>query len=390
MGTSLVLFRIFDIDVRIHWSFALILVYGAVIYGDANSGPMLGALYGVLVILLLFLCVTLHEFGHALMARYYNIKVPHITLMPIGGLAALERMPDKPLEEFLIAIAGPAVNFLIAAILFPVTMLALSFENSNDGIGTTFSMLTGQLQEPGLVGMLLYLTGTNIILGIFNLLPAFPMDGGRILRALLAMVIPYVQATRIATFIGRGMAILLAVWGIFGGGVILLLIAFFVYVGGGSERDSVESRVVLREVKAGNALTPSAVNLYTSERISKVMDLVMHSYQTDYPVFDLSNNFVGVLTRARLIHALKQDGPDTRIVDAMIPANQVPRCSTETTLDTVRELMALRASRVVAIYDEQDFQGLITIDDLTEVFQVVGAAMEREGVDNDTPIKRAL
>jgi len=382
MGTSLVLFRIFDIDVQVHWSFALILVYGAVVYGDANSGPMLGALYGILVILLLFLCVTLHEFGHALVARYYNIKVPHITLMPIGGLAALERMPDRPLEEFLIAIAGPAVNFLIAAILFPVTMLALSFESNSSSTATTVSMLFGRLQEPGLIGLLLYLTGTNIVLGLFNLLPAFPMDGGRILRALLAMVIPHIQATRIAVFIGRAMAILLAVWGIFGGGVILLLIAFFIYVGGGSERDSVESRAVLRGVKAGNALTPSASNLYTSERVSRVMELIMHSYQTDYPVFDLSNHFVGVITRARLIHALKQNGPDTRIVDAMIPANEVPRCSTEATLDTVRELMALRASRVVAVYDEQDFQGLITIDDLTEVFQVVGAAMEKEVMDS--------
>jgi len=381
VGTSLTLFRVFDIDVRVHWSFALILVYGAVVYSSAEIGPILGELYGMLLILLLFVCVTLHEFGHALMARHYHIKVPHITLMPIGGLAALERMPDRPLEEFLIAIAGPAVNFLLAALLFPLLLLLSGLDN--DAIRSVFSpdMILQRMRQADLIGLLLYLTFTNITLAVFNLLPAFPMDGGRILRALLAMVLPYLQATRTAVFIGRLIAVLLAVVGIFSGQVILLLVAFFVYVGGGSERDSIESRTVLKDIKAGNALTPGASNLYTSERISRVMELIMHSYQTDYPVFDLSNHFVGVLTRARLIHALKNGGAETRIVEAMIPQDKIPHCSTETTLDIVREVMAQHASRVVAVFDQQDFQGLITIDDLTEVFQVVGAAMERKSVE---------
>ena len=239
------LFTVFGIEVRVHWSFILILAWGAFIYSGGAADPLTGALYGVLVILLLFVCVTLHEFGHALVAKYYKINVPHITLLPIGGVASLERMPDKPLQEFFIAIAGPLVNFVIAALLFFPTQWSGAFAGL-----TSVQQLIAQMQTPGVSSLLLYLLVTNVGLGLFNLLPAFPMDGGRVLRALLAFGMPYVQATRIAVFVGRLMAALFAIWGILNGQIFLLLIAFFVYVGGGSEQEAVESRAVLRNVKA--------------------------------------------------------------------------------------------------------------------------------------------
>ena len=376
MGTSLVLFKVFGIEVRVHWSFILILIYGAFTSTGSGVNPIFGALYGILLILLLFVCVTLHEFGHALVAKYYKVNVPSITLLPIGGVASLERMPDKPLEEFLIAIAGPLVNFVIAILLMPMAFLAYNLSPEAATRPLNLNNLLAMMQTPSVAGLLINLTLTNIALALFNLLPAFPMDGGRILRALLAMSTSYVQATRIAVFVGRIMAVLFAIWGIWGNGsILMLLIAFFVYVGGGSEREAVESRAVLKNVLAGQALTPSAQRLYSSERVNRAVDLIMSTYQTDYPVMDLGGAFVGVLTRARLIHALHTTGPEARIVDVMLPAEQVPICSPRQDLATVWEKMAETGSRDVAIKEGNNFLGLITIDDINEVFQVIGATL---------------
>ncbi len=388
MGTSFTLFRIFGIDMRVHWTFVLILAYGAFAFGDPTAEPVAGAIYGIIIVLLLFLCVTLHEFGHALVAQYFGVKVPHITLLPIGGVASLERMPDRPFEELVIAIAGPLVNFALVIIMLPLALIAMSFsggsltmQNMMSVLGYMFGLMP---RQSGINGILFFLVSANLWLGLFNLLPAFPMDGGRILRALLAMSLPYVRATRIASFVGRGMAGIFALIGIFGGVIGLLLIAFFVYIGAGAERDSVESKAVLRNVLAREALTPSAINLYSSERVSRAVDLIMNSYQTDYPVRDLASKFVGVLTRARLIYALKNDGPDTRVVDVMLPADRIPTCSSTDDLSKVWESITGTGVRAVAVKDGGDFKGLITIDDITEVFQVLGAAM-----DGGTPLRGA-
>lgn len=387
MGTSIVLFRVFDIEVRVHWSFVLILVYGAFMYSAGPAGPLVGAAYGVLVTILLFVCVTLHEFGHALVAKYYKVRVGSITLLPIGGVANLERMPDKPMQEFLIALAGPLVNFALAALLLPFVILTVGMQVSagtvQGDIGQIMrGMLAGAMQ-PSVSNLLVYLLATNVLLGLFNLLPAFPMDGGRILRALLAMAMPYVQATRTAVLVGRVFAVLMAIWGIMGGGIILMLIAFFIYVGGGAEREAVESRAVLRHATAEQALSHNAVSLYASERLSRAVDLIMNSYQTDYAVLDLSGNFIGVLTRPRLVAALKSQGPDARVVDVMLRAEEIPVVTPATTLDQVWEKMATSASRVVAVKQQTQFLGIITLDDVGEVFNVLGAALA--GGNRPTP-----
>ncbi len=384
MGTSITLFKLFGIEVRVHWSFVLILAYGAFAYSSGTTHWMTGALYGILVISLLFVCVTLHEFGHALVAKRFKINVPHITLLPIGGVASLERMPDKPMQEFLIAIAGPLVNFVIAGLLFPLLLVVRGTQNGVLGFDNVNEFLN-QMQSPSLASLLLYLVITNLGLGIFNLLPAFPMDGGRILRALLAMGLPYVDATRIAVFVGRIMAALFALWGILNGNIFLLLIAFFIYVGGGSEREAVESRAVLRNILADKALPANAVSLYTSERVDRAVDLIMNSYQTDYPVMDLSGKFVGVLTRARLIYALKEVGPDARVVDVMLKAEDIPVGKPNQDLSMIWETMVSGGSRVVAIKNGAQFLGLLTLDDISEVFQIYGAKLQGPGQDTPPP-----
>jgi stage IV sporulation protein FB len=376
MGSSITLFKLFGIEMRVHWSFLLIVVYQAFVYSNATNNRLVGALYGVLMILLLFVCVTLHELGHALAAQYYKVNVPHITLLPIGGVASLERMPDRPFQELVIAVAGPLVNVAIAILLAPFAAFALVSAVGDGAVTLTLSALWRYTQTPGWGTLIVGLLLANILLALFNLLPAFPMDGGRILRALLAMTLPYVHATRIAVMVGRLMAVLFAIWGLTGGGIFLLLIAFFVYIGGGAELESVESRAVLKTVRAVDALTRSAVSLYASEQVNRAVELVMSSYQIDYPVLDLSSRFTGVLTRARLVYALKEIGPDARIVDVMIPSAEVPSAPPQETLDKIWEVMIQSGSRVVAIKDNQTFLGLLTLDDISEVFQVIGAKLD--------------
>lgn len=374
MGKNLAEFRLLGIDVKVHWSFILILAFGAFVYGAGPAGWLVGGLYGVLTFLLLFVCVTLHEYGHALTARHYGIQTRSILLLPIGGVANLERMPEKPHQEMVIAIAGPLVNFAIAALLVPVVFLVGGVE-AGGSLGQT-SVLNDNLRAPGPVNLLLYLFLTNVLLALFNLLPAFPMDGGRLLRALLATVIPYIQATRTAVLVGRLVAVGMAVYGIFTGSITLMLVAFFVYVGGSAELEAVGSRAVLRSVRAGAAIAPGAVSLYTSERLERAVDLILTTYQTDYPVLDLGGRFAGVLTRQRLISALREQGPDTRIVEVMAPNSEVPEIQASADLAAVWEIMSQHGSRVVAVRDGAQFAGILTSEDISEVFQVVGAAME--------------
>jgi stage IV sporulation protein FB len=373
VGTSLTLFRVSGIEVKVHWSFALILIWGAVIYGARGQGMVAGALYGMLVIVLLFVCVTLHEFGHAIAARRYGIKVPTITLLPIGGVASLERSPDKPLHELWIALAGPLVNIVLVLVLAPLALVL----NSGTTLGANPNGWLLRATEPGLGNLVAYLAAVNLLLALFNLLPAFPMDGGRVLRAVLALKLPYVRATRIAILVGRLVAIPLAIFGIIGGNILLLLIAFFIYVGGGAEREAVESRSVLSRVQVAEALPASAQRLYTSEPLQRAMELIMTSYQADYPVFDLSGRYVGVLTRARLVKALREQSPDVRLVEVMIPADQVPTVGLSATLADVWERMGQSGSHVVSVTEGSEYLGFFNSDDITEIVHVYGAALER-------------
>jgi Zn-dependent protease len=218
MRSSLKVASIFGIEVRIHVTFLLYLAWIWLNYYQVAG--LSGAIQGVLLILALFACVLLHEFGHAFAARAFGIRTPDITLWPFGGVARLNRIPDKPWQELIVAIAGPLVNVVIAALLFLIH-------------GTAGIQQAEHLESPR-VDLLAKLAWVNIILVLFNLIPAFPMDGGRVLRALLAMVMPYAQATEIAARLGQGLAILFAVLG-FIYNPILIFIAFVIFVGAQQE-----------------------------------------------------------------------------------------------------------------------------------------------------------
>ncbi len=369
------LFRVGGTEVKVHWSFILILIWGAVSYSVLLGSWTEGALYGVLVILLLFVCVVLHEFGHAVASKRYGIGVPTITLLPIGGLAQLESMPKNPMQELVIALAGPLVNVVLALLLVPLAA-GLAAATGEPSLGLNVGAWMRASLEPGVANLTYYMAAVNMLLAVFNLLPAFPMDGGRVLRALLAMGMPQVRATRIAVFVGRMLAIGLAVWGIVTGNILMPLIAFFIYVGGGAELQAVETRRVLTRIHVRQAVIPDAERLYTTEPLQRAVDLIMTSYQEDFPVFDLGNKYVGVLTRPRLVDALRVHGPTGRVNAAMIPAEQVPVVEPDESLNEVYERMAEAGSRVVAVREGSQFLGLLGVQDIAEVVNVVGAVME--------------
>jgi Zn-dependent protease len=219
MRWSLKVASVAGIEVRIHLTFLLFLAW--IWFSYYQVAGLTGAVQGVLFILSLFACVLLHEFGHAFAARAFGIATPDITLLPIGGVARLTRIPDKPWQELVVAIAGPLVNVVIAAALIFVVHRSAELEQL-------------QYLESPRVELLSKLASVNVMLVLFNLIPAFPMDGGRILRALLAMALPYAQATQIAARIGQGLAIVFGIFGLFGN-PLLIFIAFFIFAGAQQE-----------------------------------------------------------------------------------------------------------------------------------------------------------
>lgn len=278
--------RVAGIDVKIHVTFLLLLAWlGAMRW---QTGGLAGAAEGVGFTLLLFLCVLLHEFGHAFAARAYGIRTPDITLLPIGGVARLERMPDKPVQELVVAIAGPAVNVVIAAILFFVLAAKFRFSELAD---------LDQLGESLPANLL----AVNVMLVVFNAIPAFPMDGGRVLRALLAMKFDYVLATTIAARVGQVLAGGFAVAGLLGfGSPMLVLIAAFVFMGAQQEVAYARFRSGARARKVSDIMHAQFAALPADTPVRHALALVRDAAQPFYPVIDHGLRAVGVVTREAL------------------------------------------------------------------------------------------
>ena len=247
MDRGISLFKVRGIQIRMHYTFPLILIFAAIQFASLTGRGLTGALFGVIVISILFVIVVLHELGHSIAAQSYGIQVKQIVLLPIGGLAQLARMPEKPSQELVISAAGPLVNFALAAVL---AVLGLAY-------GQELSLQFGIRLPAGITlgAVFSYVFAANLFLGLFNLLPAFPMDGGRILRSLLAMRIDYSRATRWAVTIGQGLAVLMGLWGFFGGGFFLILIAFFIFFAAGQEGRMIKMRQLLGDVTVREAFS---------------------------------------------------------------------------------------------------------------------------------------
>jgi len=360
MKWSFSIARIAGIDIKVHATFFLILVFGALQWGGPHGAP--GAAFGVLLMLLLFACVVLHELGHSLVAKVFGIPVREIILLPIGGVAQLQKNPEKPLHELLIAIAGPLVNVAIAAGLW--LGVARVFPGGID----PKTLAPDALAAPSPQALLLWLFAANVSLAVFNMIPAFPLDGGRVLRSLLAMGMGFPKATRTASTIGQVIAVALGLYAVLNGQLFLAFVAFFIFMGAGSEKAEEQARTVLTTLRVGDAYNKFALTLAAGDHVSKVVDYILTSYQPDFAVVQ-GGALLGIVTRQDVLKTLATDPQDLYVAGVM--NREVVRVSAGESLDDVRRTMAEKEVRIVAVYDGERYLGLLSAEDLAEALLVV-------------------
>jgi Zn-dependent protease len=360
MKGTLKLFTWFGIPVHLHWSFGLILIYAFYI-GYSEGAGLMSAVLTLGIFIALFGCVLLHEFGHSLTAKRYGVNTQDIILTPIGGIARLERMPEKPLQEFLVAIAGPLVNVVIAIGLFLVGKFLYSgiyweyfmatigdqFQSLTHFFSSTWQFLNGNisfdevktlltepskenalsteiLNESGIqvslpLEIIPLMLGVNVWLVLFNLVPAFPMDGGRIFRSLLAMRIGRPKATHIASIVGQVIAVIFIGLGLFQGAFTLTLIGLFVFNNARSENRMVQTDDLLQRFKAKDMMRTTFTRLYLNDWMQSAADLTKQGGERNFLVFDLQDNIAGVLEEGATLISMKKRDISTTIASYYTP-----------------------------------------------------------------------
>lgn len=365
MSWSIPIVRIAGIQLRIHITFLLLIVWVATVSVGA-----------AIFVLLLFFCVVLHEFGHALAAKAYGINTPDITLLPIGGVARLERIPEEPKQELVIAAAGPAVTAIIALSLFIVIAArgSLALQSPIQGDDFVFNLFK-----------------INVWLLLFNLIPAFPMDGGRVLRALLATRFSYARATQMAATVGQAFAFFFGIIGLFGlpgfdigpfafpgfhSNPFLIFIAFFVYIGASQEAALAQMRDVSRRFPVSSAMVREFRTLPENATLEEAVDALLATSQHDFPVLDGNGNVGGILTRHDLIAALRKNNPAIRVGDVM--RRDIPTVTTGTRFEDAFRIMQECNCPAVPVLDSMKrLVGLLTPENVSELMMVQSALPRR-------------
>jgi len=358
MSWSIKLFRVKGIEIKVHLTFVLILIWAAARWGVTMNGGPTGALYGVLVILLLFVCVTIHELAHSLTAMQFGVKVKNITLLPIGGIAQMDEMPKKPSEELRMSLAGPLSNFIIAAVLL---LLSIPLDFPAEVSSGRMSEVLGSVSWEGLLA---YLITANIMLGCSTFCPLSPWTAAGVLRSILAMRMDHAKATAVAAAAGRpGL----------GDGAhrsperrwTLVIIAVFIYLGAGQEGKMVEVKNVLGGLRVRQAMTTKCQILSPADTLSKAVDLVLHGFQTVFPVLE-DDRLVGILTEADLVSALKQHGPEVAVKMAM--RSEVPTVDPDSSLFDAQQLISQKRLGALPVLKDGRVIGLLTPHDVSEAY----------------------
>jgi Zn-dependent protease len=357
--------RLAGIQLKVHATFLLIL--GWVALAHASQG-LTGVVAGLLFILTLFGCVILHELGHALTARRYGIGTKDITLLPIGGVARLERMPEEPRQELAVALAGPAVNVVIAGLLY-VWLIGTGGWQPLGQLNVT----SGSFAERIMI--------VNVFLAAFNLLPAFPMDGGRVLRALLATRMEYTRATQIAAGIGQGMALLFGFAGLFLN-PFLIFIALFVWIGAAQEASMVQMRSALGGIPVSRAMLTHFRTVAPGDSLDHAVDLILSGSQQDFPVVE-ADRVIGVLTRADLFATLAKHTPGT--VELIMRRDFQTADSHDMLEDSFRKLQGC-ACQTLPVLHGGKLVGLVTADNVGEFLMIQAA---RRAADAKQAMARA-
>ncbi|TRD11612.1 CBS domain-containing protein [Erythrobacter insulae] len=302
MFRSVTIGHVNETAIRLHWSFlALLAILAVTVF--LSLGPE-AAVQIMALLTFIFACVVLHEFGHITMARKFGIRTPEVLVLPVGGLAKLQRIPEEPRKELAIAIAGPAVNF----VLFGLLSLALGRSPEPAAIA--------RMTDPD-ANLLEQLALFNLVVGLFNLLPAFPMDGGRIFRALLAFFVPHRIATAIAAKVGQALAIGLALIGFFTGAVLLVFIGAFVFLAATQEARIVMLRHAIGGTPIGTVMASDHPRFHPCDRIGMVAETLPHTDAAEFPVLDDDGVLVGIISQKNLLEMLAKSGPAARVSSAM-------------------------------------------------------------------------
>jgi Zn-dependent protease/predicted transcriptional regulator len=352
--SSLRIARIAGIDIKLHATFALIVLWGAWQWGAFG---VTGALFGALLTLCIFASVTLHELGHSLVARAYGIPVKDITLTPIGGIAQLGARPKTPGQEFLIALAGPAVNVVLVGLLGGVSVLSYGADPLR------LALLNAHLEAPTLMTLLAMVIVSNGALAIFNLLPALPMDGGRIFRALLSMLVGQEKATRWAAFVGRVFAVAFIAIGGATLNYTLLLVGVFVFVSAGAEVRAVQMDRALEGIRAKDAVNPYAPRFLPATTLGEAMQALVY---TPYSAFAVEHfgRLVGVVTRDQLLRGANELGAASYVAGLM--RRDVPVIDAQSNLEAARLAMNEAMTPYVGVVDRDLFLGLLTEHELAQ------------------------
>ncbi len=353
--------QVAGIGVYMHATFLLLIAWLALGYW-LEGGNLAVVLGGVGFILALFACVVLHELGHALTARRFGIRTRDITLLPIGGVARLERMPDVPRHELWVALAGPAVNVVIAAGLF----LGLQLTGGLAPLAK-LSIATGSFGQRLLL--------VNLLLAGFNLLPAFPMDGGRVLRALLATRMEYTRATHVAANLGQGIAFVFGLIGLFSN-PLLVFTALFVWIGAAQEASMVQMKSALGGIPVTRAMLTQFQTLTPDEPLSRVVELILAGSQQDFPVVD-SGQVVGVLTRADILAALAQGRQSALVHEVMRGEFQV--VDSAEMLERASAQLRTCDCHTLPVTHDGVLVGLLTMDNIGEFLMIKSALDAAQG-----------
>lgn len=364
MKWSLSLGKVSGIQVYIHWTF-LILV-GWIVLQNASQGQSVDQiLWAVAFLLAIFLCVFLHELGHALAARRYNIRTRDITMLPIGGLARLESIPEDPKQELVVALAGPAVNLVIGVILWLIV-------SADPGSTSNFDMMTLDSRS-----FLYTLMVANIILALFNLIPAFPMDGGRVLRALLSFRLPRARATQVAASIGQFLAIGFVFIGLFYN-PFLLLIGFFIFLGAQAESNFAQTRSLLQGYRVEDVVMTRYRTLHPDDEITKAVDLLLDGQSTAFLV-ESEGTVKGSLSRQEMVKALAAYGKDARIGDIM--RSEIRELSAEEPLEKVYTYFQENRDALLPVTKQGQLIGVLDKENIHEFIMVQNAI----GTTDDKP-----
>lgn len=353
------------IGLYVHATFWLLILF--ILFMNWSHGHnLVTAFYGAAFVLVIFGCITLHELGHALMAHRFGVRTRDITLLPIGGLARLERMPDDPIQELWVALAGPAVNVGIAALLYVVIVSA--------GRGVSFD----QFEWFG-GNFLNKLMVVNLWLVAFNMIPAFPMDGGRVLRSLLARRLEFGKATRISARIGQGIACAFGLAGLFTD-PFLIFIALFVWSGAEQEASTAGMHISVGDIPVQHIMLRDFHTLRPDDTLADAVNHVLSGWREDFPVV-FGDHVLGMLTREDMTKSLSQGGPQTRVRDSMrrdIPTVD-PRLRLEQALVLIRETN----SRSLPVEHEGRLVGLLTLDNVGEFLSIHSALRQADHKSRD-------